>query len=85
MIFDNQKNKKMKLSDNAINSLRISHKAKARLMYELNVGTSTVWRWISENAPDGELTRVRAVRILAEELNLPEEGVLMEVEELTIK
>jgi len=69
----------MKLSNNVINSLRISHKAKARLMYELNVGTSTIWRWVSENAPDGELTRMRAVRILAEELNLPEDEILTEI------
>jgi len=68
----------MKISNEALNVLRFSKTAKARLMYEFNLGPSTIQRWISENLSDGDMTRVRVVKLLAEELNLPEESILID-------
>ena len=71
----------MKLSNQAIYGLKYSHTAKARIMYEFNIGTSTIWRWITENETDGDLTKVRAVKLIAKELNMPEDAILIDDEE----
>ena len=68
----------MKLSNDVLEKLKFSRKAKARLMYEFNVGHSSMYRWMRDNESDGELTRVKAVRIIAEELGLPENTILTE-------
>ena len=68
----------MKLSSEAINGLNFSNKAKGRLMCELDVSKETIYRWLRENRANGELTRVMAIRLIAEELNLPESAILTE-------
>jgi hypothetical protein len=67
----------MKVDVGIINELRFSNKAKARLCYEFDVSAQTVARWLC-NYPDSELTRAKAIKIIAEELNIPEESILTE-------
>ena len=74
----------MKLSNEALNRLKYSNTAKGLLMYEFNVGTSTIWRWITENEPDGDLTRVKAVKLLAKEFNMPEDAILTDEKLATV-
>ena len=70
----------MKVNSEVIERLRFSKTAKARLMYEFNVGPTTIWRWMNENEKygDGDLTRAKAVRLIAEELGVSEDSVLCE-------
>jgi len=67
----------MKLNDDVIRQVKYSNTAKARLMYEFDVSLQTSLRWL-ENEPDGDLTKVKAIRLLAEELKVPEETILTE-------
>jgi len=71
----------MKLSNEAIIGIRCSNVAQARLMTEFDVSWNTVYRWARENAIDGELTKVRVVRLLAEELKMPEDAILIDDKE----
>jgi hypothetical protein len=67
----------MKVNTEIINLVKSSNRAKARLSYEFDVSPQTVSRWL-DNEPDGELTKARAVKIIADELAIPEETVLTE-------
>ena len=68
----------MKLSSEAIEGIKSSNSAQARIMTEFDVSWNTVYRWTRENEPDGDLTKTKAVKLLAEELNMPEESILTE-------
>jgi len=68
----------MRLSNEAISGIKGNNHLQARLMTEFDVSWNTVNRWVGENKVDGELTRVRAVKILANELSMPEEKILTE-------
>ena len=68
----------MKVNTEVLDLLKFSNTAKARLMYEFDVSEQTVLRWVEMNKEDGDLTRVRAVRLLAEELKMPVDNILME-------
>lgn len=69
----------MKINEDILRRIKTSNKVKARLCYEFDVSAQTVYRWLS-NEPDGYLTRYRAVKIIAEELNIPPEKILTETE-----
>ena len=70
----------MKVNSDVLNLLKFSNKARARLMYEFDVSEQTIVRWAELNKPDGDLTRVKAVKLLAEELKMPVDNILMEEE-----
>ena len=70
----------MKINSEVLNVLKYSNTAKARLMYEFDVSEQTVLRWAEMNKANGSLTTARALRLLAEELNVPEDNILMEEE-----
>jgi len=69
----------MKVNIEVVEKVKFSNRAKARLMYEFDVSEQTVSRWL-DNKTNGELTRVKAVKIIAEELAIPEESILTETE-----
>ena len=72
----------MKIRDEVIDLLKYGARrnlTRARLMREFDVSEQTVMSWANENAKDGELTRVTAVKLLAEELGLAEDAILTEV------
>ena len=70
----------MKVNSDVLNLLKFNIKARARLMYEFDVSEQTVVRWAEMNKRDGDLTRVKAVKLLAEELKMPVDNILMEEE-----
>lgn len=51
-------------------------RVKNRLALEMNTSVYSVDRWIKENEPNGRLTTVRAVQIIAEEADLSESEIL---------
>lgn len=66
----------MKLTTKAKKKLDGSNKAKARLCAEFDSSYDTVQRWIRENEDDSKLTTVKAVKILEEEIGLPQTEIL---------
>ena len=66
----------MKLSGEVVSKLKGSNAAQARLMKEFNVSGQAIVRWINENAKNGNLTKVVAVKAIAEEFGMSEEMVL---------
>ena len=68
----------MKVKDEIISKLRLSQRAKNRIMYELSISSATLYRFLKENAMDSDLTKARVVRLIAEELGLPEDSILEE-------
>lgn len=69
----------MILSEEAKSS--ITTKAKNRLALELDCSVYTVDRWIKENAENGDLTKAKAVEIIAEESGIPADEILVAVTE----
>lgn len=67
----------MKVNEEVIDKVKFNNRVKARLMYEFDVSVQTVVKWLNNDA-DGELTKAKAVKILSEELNIPEETILTE-------
>ena len=68
----------MKVNETVINQLRNSNKAKAALMHRLDISAQTIERWYKENETDGDLTKATAVRLLSQELGIPEAEILTE-------
>lgn len=74
----------MKLSNLAILALKGSdQRIKDRIAEATGVATSTVYRWISVNSQ--YLTLAACLKILREELGLPDSHLLDEVENETVK
>lgn len=72
----------MILTKPAILAIKGSTSCRERLMRELSVSRTTVYVWIKENAPDGDLTKARALQIISEETGLASDQ-LLEHEQLT--
>jgi hypothetical protein len=72
----------MKIYKNVIKAIRENPRARARLMYELGISNPTVYILL-QNADDNDLTKARAVKAIADELNIPEEGIITENGELS--
>jgi hypothetical protein len=69
----------MKLSKIALLALKGTGKeAKERIAEALGTSLNSVWRWISENKNNGDLTKAKAVEIIAEETGLDAGQVLEE-------
>jgi hypothetical protein len=64
----------MKLSDKAIKA--ITTQATNRLALEFKCSVYTVSRWVKDNESNGDLTKARAIQIIAEETGLPETEIL---------
>lgn len=66
----------MKLTRKAVQKLKASSGAKARLCSVLDKSYPTVQRWINENDEDGKLTTANALEVLSEELGIPQTELL---------
>lgn len=61
-----------------IDKLKSNIRAKAALSYEFNKHQTTVERWIDSNENDSALTTPPALRIISEELGIPQSEILAE-------
>lgn len=75
----------MKLSKAAHLICRGSKEIKQQLAEKLGASATTVYRWVSENAENGPLTRAAALEVLRDNTGLADEHLLIDVEELAQK
>lgn len=73
----------MKLTKKAIKA--ITTKARNRLALELDCSAYTIGRWITDNENNSDLTKAKAVEIIAEETGLSAEEILESETEMTTK
>lgn len=66
----------MKLANKAKKLLNENNAAKARLCAAFDASYDTVQRWIRKNDNDSKLTTLKAVRIISEEIRMPEDQIL---------
>lgn len=70
----------MKLTEKAIEAIKLDLKCRNRLAYEMNTHSATVDRWLEKNKNDGPLTTSTALRIISEETGIKESELLVAVE-----
>lgn len=68
----------MILKNEIIEMMRKNTRIKVRLAYELKTSYPSVRRWMFENKPNGNLTTIKAVQIISEELQIPMQSILEE-------
>jgi hypothetical protein len=73
-----KKSKNMRINEDVIKKLRKSNTARARVQYELNISPATMYRIMYANGKNSDLTKAGAVKVLSEELGVPEESILTE-------
>lgn len=73
----------MKLTKKAITA--ITTKARTRLALELDCSAYTVGRWITDNENNSDLTKAKAVEIIAEETGLSVDEILESETEVATK
>ena len=66
----------MKLTHIIVERINGRSDIKKALINEFRIDRSTLLRWIRDNEPNGPLTRLRALEIIASMLNEPIESVL---------
>lgn len=66
----------MKLSKIAVLAIRGSRDCKVRLSKEMQVNLNSIFRWLSENADNGDLTKALAVKIIEQETGLQDHQIL---------
>jgi hypothetical protein len=66
----------MILSEKVVSAMKRNSRVKNRIALEMDSSVQTVERWIKENEPNGRLTAVRLVQIIAEELEVNESEIL---------
>ena len=68
----------MRLSKIAILAINGSKDCKRRLSEEMKVSSNTLWRWITENENNGDLTKAKSIQIIREETGLEDSQILEE-------
>lgn len=68
----------MILSKTAILVIRGSRDCKDRLKEAMNVSDNTLYRWLSDNESNGDLTKAIAIQIISEETGLANDQILIE-------
>lgn len=68
----------MKISKLALLAMNGSRTCKKRLAEELDVTENSIWRWISENEENGDLTKAKALQVIGEETGLSNDQILEE-------
>jgi DeoR/GlpR family transcriptional regulator of sugar metabolism len=68
----------MKVRKEILEMVRKNTKIRRELAHQLDVSDASIARYMRENSPNGTFTKVKAVKIIAENLNLPESIILEE-------
>lgn len=58
----------MKIREYILTLIRNDFKTKRELAYQLDVSEVTIARYLKENAKNGDLTKIKAIRIISERL-----------------
>lgn len=70
----------MKLTNTAIQAAKSNTRLKALLSLGFEKSVHTIDRWISENEPNGDLTKAAAIQLIQEETGLTQDQILEETE-----
>ncbi len=57
---------------------KMTTRAKNKLALEMDCSVHTIERWISDNEPNGNLTKSKAIQIIGEETGLHPDEILSE-------
>lgn len=71
----------MILRTSAIKTIRKDRECRKRLIAYFNITSTTLYRWLSANSNDGELTRVSALNIIHDTTGLAQYEILREQKE----
>ena len=66
----------MRVRNEILSRVKADADLKRELMYRLGFSEATLYRYLSQNAADGALTKVKAVKIIALKLGLGEDMIL---------
>lgn len=66
----------MKLTSEAAELVKKNRRCINRLALEMDVHSASVERWIKDNEPDGDLTKAKAVEIIAQEIEMDKNSIL---------
>jgi len=69
---------KMKIKKWVLERIRANGKIKRELIYQLEISESKLYRLLRENRANGELTAMKAVQIIGNELDIPNNEILEE-------
>lgn len=68
--------KKMKLTKQAIATIRKNAECKRELMYQLEISYTTIYRWLESNSPNNDLTKALSLKIISETTGLKQNEIL---------
>ena len=68
--------KKMKLTKQAIATIRKNAECKRELMYQLKISYTTIYRWLESNNANNDLTKALSLKIISETTGLKQNEIL---------
>ena len=68
--------KNMKLTKQAIATIRKNAECKRELMYQLEISYTTIYRWLESNSPNNDLTKALSLKIISETTGLKQNEIL---------
>ena len=66
----------MKLTKQAIATIRKNAECKRELMYQLEISYTTIYRWLESNNANNDLTKALSLKIISETTGLTNEQIL---------
>ena len=68
--------KNMKLTKQAIATIRKNAECKRELMYQLKISYTTIYRWLESNNANNDLTKALSLKIISETTGLKQNEIL---------
>lgn len=66
----------MRLTKQAIATIRKNAECKRELMYQLKISYTTIYRWLEPNEDNNDLTKALSLKIISETTGLTNEQIL---------
>mgnify|MGYP003492659600 FL=1 len=66
----------MKLTKQAIATIRKNAECKRELMYQLKISYTTIYRWLESNNANNDLTKALSLKIISETTGLKQNEIL---------
>jgi len=66
----------MRLTKQAIASIRKNAECKRELMYQLKISYTTIYRWLESNNANNDLTKALSLKIISETTGLKQNEIL---------
>jgi DNA invertase Pin-like site-specific DNA recombinase len=66
----------MRLTKQAISTIRKNAECKRELMYQLKISYTTIYRWLESNNANNDLTKALSLKIISETTGLKQNEIL---------